>query len=332
MTGTFKFKRLNPQTNILPSIAHAIGETPVVDLSRLVEHFGTEGRILAKCEYLNPGFSKKDRPALQMVIEAKESGELKPGQTVVERTSGNTGTGLAIACAALGHPFVVAISKGNSVERVRMMKALGAEVVLVDQAPGGTPGHVTGEDQKLVGEAAERLTIERNAFRADQFFLPGIVTCHFEGTGPELMRQTGGEIDAYCDFVGSGGWFGGLGKYLREQIEGFKCYAVEPEGAEVLAGNAVTKADHVIQGGGYCIEDLWALEDFAIDGYLTVSDERAVECTRALAKYEGIFAGFSSGANVAGALELLAGDFKGKTVLVVMCDSGLKYLSTDLWD
>jgi len=332
MKNKFKFERLNPQDNILPSVAHAIGKTPLVDLSRLVDHFGAEGRILAKCEYLNPGFSKKDRPALQMLIEAKESGELQPGQTVIERTSGNTGTGLALACATLGHPFIAVISKGNSIERVRMMKALGAEVVCVDQAPGSEPGHVTGEDQELVNAEAERLVKELGAFRTDQFFLPGIVSCHFETTAPEVMRQSGGEIDAYCDFVGSGGWFGGLGKALGELIPGIRCYAVEPVGAEVLAGKEVSKPSHVIQGGGYCIEDLWAMEDFEVDGYLSVSDGRAVECTRALAKFEGIFAGFSSGANVAGALDLLAGDLKGKNILVVMCDSGLKYLSTDLWE
>lgn len=332
MAKKFKFKRLNPQANILPSIAHAIGETPLVELSRLAKHFGAEGRILAKCEYLNPGFSKKDRPALQMLIDARESGELKEGQTVVERTSGNTGTGLAIACATLGHPFIAVISKGNSIERVRMMKALGAKVIRVDQAPGSKPGQVTGEDQALVGAEAKRLVNELGGFRPDQFNMPGIITCHFETTGPEIMKQSDGKIDAYCDFVGSGGWFGGLGSYLQKEIPGFKCYAVEPEGAEKLAGKAITKPTHVIQGGGYCLDDLMALEDFRVDGYLAVSDERATECTRALAKMEGIFAGFSSGANVAGALELLKGKHKGGTILVVLCDSGLKYLSTDLWN
>ena len=332
MPKKFKFERLNPGTNILPSVAHAVGGTPLVDLSRLVKHFHVEGRILAKCEHLNPGFSKKDRPALQMLIEAKESGELKPGQTVVERTSGNTGTGLAIACATLDHPFIAVISKGNSIERVRMMKVLGARVIRVDQAPGSTPGQVTGEDQKLVVAEVERLVKKLGAFRADQFNLPAILNVHHETTGPEIIKQSGGAIDAYADFIGSGGWFGGLGAYLKAEIPGFKCYAVEPEGAESLAGNTVTKPAHVIQGGGYCLEDLMAIRDMEIDGYLSVSDGRAKECARALARYEGIFAGFSSGANVAGALELLAGKYRGKTVLVVICDSGLKYLSTGLWE
>ncbi|MEE8295973.1 MAG: cysteine synthase family protein [Sphingomonadales bacterium] len=332
MSKKFRFERLNPQSNVLPSIAHAVGETPLVDLSRLVKHLGGEGHILAKCEYLNPGFSKKDRPALQMIIEARENGELKEGQTVVERTSGNTGTGLAIACATLGHPFIAVISKGNSIERVRMMKALGAKVVRVDQAPGSKPGQVTGADQALVVARAKQLVEELGAFRPDQFNMPGIITCHFETTGPEIMRQSGGNIDAYCDFIGSGGWFGGLGKYLQEQIPGFACYGVEPEGAEKLAGKEVVKPTHVIQGGGYGLKDLMALEGFEVNGYLAVSDERATACTRALAKMEGIFAGFSSGANVAAALELLKGPHKGGTILVVVCDSGLKYLSTKLWN
>ncbi len=332
MPKDFKFERLNPQTNILPSIAHAVGETPLVDLSRLVEHFGAEGRIVAKCEHLNPGFSKKDRPALQMLIEARKSGALREGQTVVERTSGNTGTGLAIACATLGHLFIAVISKGNSIERVKMMRALGAHVIRVDQAPESKPGQVTGEDQKLVVAEVERLVKELGAFRADQFNLAAILSVHHETTGPEIMKQSGGRIDAYCDFIGSGGWFGGLGEYLKAEIPHLSCYAVEPEGAESLAGKQVTKPGHVIQGGGYCLEDLMAIRGMDIDGYLSVSDKRAIACTRALAKYEGIFAGFSSGANITAALDLLAGGYQGKTVLVVMCDSGLKYLSTDLWD
>jgi len=328
------FERLNPATSVLPSIAHAIGYTPLVDLSRLCAHFGVKGRILAKCEYLNPGFSKKDRPALQMLINARETGDLKEGQTVVERTSGNTGTGLAIACATLGHPFIAVISKGNSIERVKMMQALGAKVIRVDQAPGSKPGKVTGEDQEIVIAETERLVKELGAFRPNQFTLPGIITCHFETTGPEIMRQSGGAIDAYLDFVGSGGWLGGLGGYLKKHIEGFLCFAVEPEGAEILAGREVKKTDHVIQGGGYGYDYdiLPALDDLEIDGFFAISDKDTIETCRALAKYEGIFAGYSSGANTAAALNWLAGEGKGKTALVVLCDSGLKYLSTDLWD
>src|SRR5512139_2267816 len=143
------------QDTVLGSVLGAIGNTPLVELSRITR--GLEGRILAKLEYLNPGFSKKDRIALQMIEEAEADGTLKPGQTVVELTSGNTGTGLAIVCAVKGYPFVAVMSRGNSPERARMMAALGAEVVLVDQMPGSPPGQVSGGDLALVEEATRRI-------------------------------------------------------------------------------------------------------------------------------------------------------------------------------
>ena len=154
---------------LLDSVLGAIGNTPLVHLARITR--GLEGRILAKLEYLNPGFSKKDRIALQMIEEAEAEGKLRKGQTVVELTSGNTGTGLSIVCAVQGYPFVAVMSKGNSMERARMMKALGAEVVLIDQLPDSRPGQVSGGDLALVEEAALQITEERKAFRADQFHL-----------------------------------------------------------------------------------------------------------------------------------------------------------------
>ena len=195
------------QDACLDSVLGAIGNTPLVELSRLTK--GLNGRVLAKLEYLNPGFSKKDRNALQMIEEAEADGKLKPGQTVVELTSGNTGTGLSIVCAVKGYRFVAVMSKGNSTERARMMKALGAEVVLIDQQAGSRPGQVSGGDLALVEEAAQRITRERNAFRADQFHLEGSSRGHYLHTGPEIIRQSNGEIDAFCDFVGTGSSFGG---------------------------------------------------------------------------------------------------------------------------
>src|SRR6185436_7730014 len=176
------------QATLLHSVLGAIGNTPLVELSRLTS--GLEGRILAKLEYLNPGFSKKDRIALQMIEEAEEHGELQPGQTVVELTSGNTGTGLSIVCAVKGYPFVAVMSKGNSTERARMMRALGAEVVLIDQLPDSKPGQVSGADLALVEEAARRLTAERGAFRADQFHRDGAWLAHYHTTGAEIWEQS----------------------------------------------------------------------------------------------------------------------------------------------
>src|SRR5262249_46125725 len=154
-------------TPLLPSVVEAIGATPLVELARVTARLGLEGRILAKLDYLNPGLSKKDRAARRIVDDARASGELGPGQPVVELTSGNMGTGVAIVCAVLGHPFVAVMSTGNSRERARMMQALGAEVVLVPQAPGGRPGEVSGADLALVEVEAQRQTAARGAFRAD---------------------------------------------------------------------------------------------------------------------------------------------------------------------
>jgi cysteine synthase A len=320
---------MSREDKLLPSVVQAIGNTPLVELSRITR--GVDGRILAKLEFLNPGYSKKDRIALQMIEDAEAQGQIKPGDTVVELTSGNTGTGLAIVCATKGYHFVAVMSRGNSMERARMMTALGAEVVLVDQLPGSTPGQVSGGDLALVEERAQQIVAERQAFRADQFHLEGSMRAHYLHTGPEIWRQSGG-IDAFCDFVGSGGSFAGCSRFFKEQNPSVQCYVVEPEGAAVLAGQPVTRPNHRIQGGGYSMPDLPLIDPATIDGYITVSDEQATLTARRLAKEEGLFAGFSAGANVAAALQLLTSTHQGQTIAVLLCDSGLKYLSTDLWD
>ena len=314
---------------VAPSVAEVIGGTPAVELARLTR--GLDGRIVAKLEYLNPGLSKKDRIARELVDEALASGELRPGQPVVELTSGNTGTGLAIVCAVRGHPFVAVMSAGNSRERARMMRALGAEVVLVPQAPGSPPGQVSGEDLALVEIRARELTAERGAFRADQFARLANRRAHERHTGPELWAQTGGRIDAFCDFVGTGGAYAGTILALRARQPSIRGYVVEPASAAVLGGGAVTDANHRIQGGGYAFAELAQLEGVAVDGYLRVTDDEAIAAARRLAREEGIFAGFSSGAVVAAALRLLEGEHAGGTIGVLLADSGLKYLSTDLW-
>jgi cysteine synthase A len=313
---------------IFASVVDAIGETPLVELSRLTR--GLDGRILAKLEYLNPGSSKKDRIARQIIEDAEADGSLTPGQTVVELTSGNTGTGLAIVCSVKGYRFVAVISKGNSPERARMMAALGAEVVLVDQCPGSQPGRVSGADLERVEQEAQRIVRERGAFRADQFNARGNFRAHYLHTGPELLRQSGGAIDAFCDFVGTGGTFAGCAAALKESNPAIRCFVVEPAGAAVLAGQAATRPGHRIQGGGYVMPSLPLLKLAQVDGYIQISDEDAMATARRLAKEEGIFGGFSSGANVAAALELLRTSCRGKTVAAVICDSGMKYLSTDL--
>lgn len=314
--------------NHCKSVLDAIGNTPLVELARITSKL--HGTVFAKLEYLNPGYSKKDRIARQIIEEAEASGTLHPGQTVVELTSGNTGTGLAIVCAAKGYHFVAVMSRGNSMERARMMTALGAEVLLVDQAPGSRPGQVSGHDLALVEDRARQITRERDAFRADQFQLAGNARAHYRHTAPEIMRQSGG-IDAFCDFVGSGGSFAGCARYFKERDPAILCYVIEPEGAAAIAGEAVTRPNHKLQGGGYAISDLPLIDRQLIDGYLQVSDEDALEMARRLAREEGLFAGFSSGANLAAALDLLRSKHRGDRIAILLPDSGLKYLSTDLW-
>jgi cysteine synthase A len=313
---------------VIPSILEAIGNTPLLELARITR--GLPGRILLKLDYLNPGFSKKDRAALGVIEEAEQSGVLRSGQPVVELTSGNMGTGLAIVCAVKGYPFVAIMSRGNSAERAHMMCALGAEVVLVDQAPGSPSGQVSGQDLELVEARAQEVTRERGAFRADQFLLDGNWRAHAETTGPEILRQAG-RVDAFCDFVGSGGTFRGCAAAFRVSNPSVRCYVVEPAGAAVLAGQAAVRPNHRLQGGGYSIRDLKFLRAIAVDGYLEVTDEEAIACARRLATEEGVFAGFSTGANLAAALQILRGDHHGQTIVTMACDSGLKYLSTDLW-
>jgi cysteine synthase len=313
---------------VIPSIIEAIGNTPLLELARIAR--ALPGRILLKLDYLNPGFSKKDRAALGIIEEAERSGALRPGQTVVELTSGNMGTGLAIVCAVKRYPFVAVMSRGNSAERARMMRALGAEVMLVDQASGSPVGQVSGEDLERVEARAQEVARERNAFRADQFVREGNWHAHARMTGPEILEQAG-HVDAFCDFVGSGGTFRGCAEAFRAANRNVRCYVVEPAGAAVLAGQAVVRPNHRLQGGGYSMRYLKFLSGVTIDGYLQVTDDEAIECARRLATEEGVFAGFSTGANLAAALRLLQGAHRGQTIVTMACDSGLKYLSTDLW-
>jgi cysteine synthase A len=303
----------------------------MMELHRILRAHGLKGRLLAKLDHLNPGYSKKDRIARQMMLDARESGLIKPGQTVVERTSGNTGTGLALVCKALGHPFIAVISKGNTVERSRMMRALGARVELVDQAPGSIPHQVSGDDLALLDRRVQELVEEHHAFRTDQFHSQANLLAHERHTGPEIWEQTGGKVDVFLDYAGTGGTFTGVSRYLKSKNPAVRCYLVEPATAAVLGGHTPTNLSHKIQGGGYAIADLPLLDRSLVTDYLGVTDEQAIAGARLLASEEGIFAGFSSGAHLAAALDLLGHRERGAAIAFLICDSGLKYLSTDLF-
>lgn len=315
---------------VLPSVLGAIGNTPLVALDRFTA--GAEGRILAKLESFNPGTSKKDRIALRIIEDAERAGELSPGRTIIELTSGSTGTGCALVCAVKGYRFIAVMSAGNSPERARMMRALGAEVVLVPQAPGSVPGQVSGEDLDLVEAATRELQARHGAFRIDQFHRRGNSDAHAFATGPEIWEASGGQVSAFCDFVGSGGTFAGLWQAFKACSPDVRGYIVEPAGAAVLAGWPVTGPGHRIQGGGYSMPELPLLGGIEPDGFLAVTDDEAIDAARRLARLEGIFAGYSAGANAAAALRLLEGPERGGTIAILLCDTGLKYMSNDLWE
>lgn len=311
------------------SVVETIGATPLVALDRLTR--GLDGRIFAKLEFFNPGLSKKDRIAKRIIEDALREGVLEPGQTVVELTSGSTGVGVAIVCAVLGHDFVAVMSAGNSPERAQMMRAYGAEVVIVPQAAGARMGQVSGDDLALVEARAQEITRARNAFRIDQFHRAGSRTAHEDGTGAEIWEQSGGAVTAFCDFVGSGGAFAGVSSALKSRKPAVRAYVVEPAGAEILAGRPVLRPQHRIQGGGYAMAELPLLRGVAADGYVSIDDGEARVTAQRLAREEGILGGYSAGANLAAALRLLQGPERGGVIAILICDTGLKYMSTDLF-
>ena len=315
---------------LVASVLGAIGNTPLVAIDRLTE--GLPGRIVVKLEYDNPGGSVKDRVALAVVEAAEREGRRRPGGTVIELTSGNMGTGLAVVCAIKGYRMIAVMSAGNSVERRRQLESLGAEVELVPQAPGGRPGQVSGEDLALVETRTAELVRELGAFRPDQFQNPNAVRAHELTTGPEIWEQTGGRVGAFVASVGTGGTFVGVARALKSRNPAVRCYAAEPASAPYIARGpeGVTSTSHKIQGTGYAlVPPLWQPE--LVDGFLSVTDGAAVATARSLATREGIFGGFSGGANVAAALEVAGRVPPGTLVATVICDTGLKYLSTDLY-
>ncbi len=315
-------------SGVARSAVETIGQTPLVALERLCE--GLPGVVLAKLESFSPGGSVKDRVARRMVEEAERTGRLRPGGAIVELTSGNTGIGLAIVAAVKGYRFYAVMSEGNSIERRRILQAFGAEVVLVPQAPGGVPGQVSGEDLALVEQRAAELTAELNAFRPDQFGNLSNVEVHTRTTGPEIWEQSGGWVDYWVASIGTAGTFTGVARALKERNSEVRCYAAEPAGAAVLAGREVTNTAHKIQGTGYnMLPPLW--DPTLCDGFISVTDEDAVRTAQQLAAREGILGGFSSGANVWAALQLAREVRPGQLIATVCPDTGLKYLSTDLF-
>ena len=307
---------------VLASALDLIGSTPLVALDRV--HPGP-GRILAKAEFLQPGGSVKDRAAKAILLAARADGRLGPGGLVVEMTSGNMGAGLAVVCAALGHPLLVTMSAGNSPQRVRMLEALGAEVVLVPQVDGA-PGRVTGPDVVAAALVAERIAAERSGFYVDQFHATEGPAVHEATTGPELWQQSGKRLDAWVAAVGTGATFLGVAAFLKARDPAIICVAVEPEGSRPLAGEPVVDPRHLLQGTGYGkVPPHWRSE--LADLMIAVSDADAESWRTRLARVEGLHVGYSAAANICAAARLLTSGRLGRGAVVgtVLCDTGLKY-------
>lgn len=308
-------------SQIKESALELIGGTPLLNASRYAKKAGAENAvILAKLEYLNPAGSVKDRIALAMIEDAEKKGLLKEGATIIEPTSGNTGIGLAAVAAARGYRIIIVMPETMSVERRQLMKAYGAELVLSEGAKG----------MKGAIAKAEELAKEiPGAFIAGQFVNPANPKAHFETTGPEIFEDTDGEVDVFVAGVGTGGTVTGVGKYLKSRKADVKVVAVEPASSPVLSKG--TPGAHKIQGigAGFVPE---VLDTKVYDEIIPVADEDAFAMGRKIGHKEGVLVGISSGAAVHAAVELAKRpENEGKTIVVLLPDTGDRYLSTALF-
>jgi len=302
--------------NIATSIDQLIGNTPLMRLTCLEQKLGLQGQLLAKLEYFNPGGSIKDRAALQMLRAAEQAGRIGPGALIIEPTSGNTGIGLCMLCAARGYRAIIVVPETASIERIKLMRAYGAQVVL-------TPGSA---GMRGAVERAEALARENaNAFIPSQFDNPENANAHYLTTGPEIWAQTEGHVDALVAGVGTGGTITGIGRYLRERKPDVQLIAVEPASSPLLSqGHA---GPHKIQGIGANFVPA-VLDRSLLSRVQTVENEAAFAMMHLLAETEGVFCGISSGAAVSAAADVLREDaMRGKTVVAILPDTGERYLS-----
>ena len=306
--------------NIYTSADQLIGNTPLLELTHIEREEGLQARILAKLEYFNPAGSVKDRIGKAMIDDAERSGKLKPGATIIEPTSGNTGIGLAAVAAARGYRIIIVMPETMSVERRQLMRAYGAELELTEGAKG----------MKGAIERAEQLSREiPNSFVAGQFVNPANPRAHYKTTGPEIWRDTDGKVDIFVSGVGTGGTLTGTGRYLREQKPGVKLVAVEPADSPVLSEGRA--GSHKIQGigAGFVPE---VLDTKVYDEVVTVKNEDAFATGKRIGRTEGVLVGISSGAAVWAAVELAKRpENKGKTIVVLLPDTGDRYLSTPMF-
>ena len=305
--------------NIAKSITDLIGNTPLLELQNLSR--GLPARVAVKLEFFNPGSSVKDRIALAMVEAAEREGKIKPGTTIVEATSGNTGIGLAMVCAAKGYKLVITMPESMSKERKMLLRAYGAELVLTPAAEGMNGAIAKAEE--FVKNHPETYFMQR------QFYNPANPEIHRQTTAEEIWRDTDGNVDIFVAGVGTGGTLSGVGEVLKNRKPAVQVYAVEPAGSPVLSGGQ--KGAHLIQGLGAGFVPKTLNTDI-YDGVITVSNEDAMATARALADKEGILSGISSGAAVWSALQLAAKpENAGKLIVTVLPSYGERYLSTALF-
>lgn len=307
-------------SKIFTSADQLIGGTPLLELTHIEKEYGLKAKIVAKLEYLNPAGSVKDRIAKAMIDEAQSSGKLRSGSVIIEPTSGNTGIGLAAVAAARGYRIILVMPETMSVERRQLMKAYGAELVLTSGSEGM---------KGAIAKAKELAAEIPDSFIAGQFSNPANPQAHREGTGPEIYRDMDGKVDIFVAGVGTGGTITGVGEYLKSRNPAVRVVAVEPASSAVLSGG--TAGPHRIQGigAGFVPE---TLHTEVFDSVITVTDEEAFETGRLIGRREGVLAGISSGAAVFAAIKLARlPENEGKTIVVLLPDTGDRYLSTPLF-
>lgn len=307
-------------SKIYTSVDQLIGGTPLLELQKIQKAEGLEAQILAKLEFLNPAGSVKDRVALSMINDAEQRGVLTPDSVIIEPTSGNTGIGLASVAAARGYRIIIVMPETMSVERRMLMTAYGAELVLSEGAKGM---------QGAVDKAAELAKEIPNAFVAGQFVNPANPAAHYATTGPEIWADTDGKVDLFVAGVGTGGTVSGVGKYLKEQDPNVKIVAVEPAKSPLLSGGKA--GPHGLQGlGANFVPE--TLDTAIYDEVIQVLEEDAFAAGRLLGKREGILVGISSGAALWAAMQLARRpENRGKRIVVILPDTGDRYLSTALF-
>lgn len=307
--------------NIITSAEQLIGNTPIMELVNIEKELGLKARILAKLEYLNPAGSAKDRVAAHMLDVALANGQITKDSVIIEPTSGNTGIGLAMVGAIRGYRTIIVMPDNMSEERIRTMQAYGAEVVL-------TPGALGMAES--IDKAKELARMIPNSFIPDQFSNPANPEAHYMTTGPEIFRDTEGQIDYFVAGIGTGGTISGTGRFLKNNIPGLSVIGVEPAKSPILNGGKA--GAHGLQGiGANFIPE--ALDTVIYDEVIDVTEEDAYEMGRMMGRREGILVGISSGAALYGAIKLAARpEAEGKTIVVLLPDTGARYLSTPMFE